>query len=296
MLLKRVSDGVGLVVSAGPGWTPERQADALGTLTPSPLRDRVLLRADDPTRVPYEEIDLKSLSGPFARFGKEGEELGLVRTRGYWLTEAALAVETRVRARLGNQAPLVTDRPLGKGRLVLLSTTLDRDWSDLCLRPAFLPFLDRLLTFAAGRTSTELLPYTLIGEKVSSPFDEAVTLAAPDGSETRWEPGAQSEVKSLGVYRAKDQTRWVAGFVARLDPKESDLGRIDASEVVSAGAGSGRAGFTVGEAASTGVTGRKDVSGAVAMGLLAALAVEALLSARRRHRAASDGLGEGVNP
>ncbi len=43
--------------------------------------------------------------------------------------------------------------PLGKGRVLLLTTGFDRLTSDLPLHPEFVAFVDRLATYLSGRGS-----------------------------------------------------------------------------------------------------------------------------------------------
>ena len=51
---------------------------------------------------------------------------------------------------LPNGRPLLLEIPSGKGRLIVLATGLDRDWSSLALRPAFVGFVNDLIRYLAG--------------------------------------------------------------------------------------------------------------------------------------------------
>ncbi len=50
----------------------------------------------------------------------------------------------------GGEAPLLTERRVGKGRLVMLLTALDRDWSTLVLRPAFVGLVGNAVDYLAA--------------------------------------------------------------------------------------------------------------------------------------------------
>ncbi len=51
---------------------------------------------------------------------------------------------------LENGDPLIIERPRGLGRVALLATSLDQSWSDLPLRPAFVPLLRGLMASIGG--------------------------------------------------------------------------------------------------------------------------------------------------
>ena len=143
MLMARVKEGMGLLIAAGNGWTPGRAGDSLESLTALPLRDAMVIKPGDFSRLPNEEPDPASFAGFMQSFADIKSFSG-VKVRGYWIAEDLAKSDARVLARLGNQSPLVAFRQVGRGRLVLMTTSLDRDWSDLCLTPGFIPFLDRL--------------------------------------------------------------------------------------------------------------------------------------------------------
>jgi hypothetical protein len=280
-VVARVRRGMGVVVAAGDQWTAEESGGGLDRLLAAPLRDRVVLTGDDPARAPYEEIETETLAGPLDAFRKGTEgRLDGARVRGYWLTEVGAGGGVRTWARLRNQVPLVVERAEGEGRLLLLATSVDRDWADLCLQPAFLPFVEDLFFAAAGRVRRETAPLATVGEPLSAHIEEPVTVTDPEGRATSWRPGDAPFVPTLpGVHRVEAGGRWIGAFTARFDPRESNLERIPMAEITAAAA---KRGVTVGAAEAVEGMGRRDLSRAVSIGLLAALFAEALLAARWR--------------
>lgn len=279
-LTRLVKDGLGLIVTAGDAWSPERQNDRLDRLTPAGLRDRAIVTAKDPSRPPFEEFAADSFKPPFT-FGEAYDRSRPAKVTGYWLMDTAIEREGVVLARLANQLPLLVERQSGKGRLMLFATSLDRDWSDFCLRPEFVPFLERLVLHAAGRGAGSLKPIVLAGEKVASPFADAVELTPPGGVAAKWLPGMLAQADALGFYLVTRAGRTVGGFYCRVDPAESDLTRLAPEEVKALTDGLGlevKPGVEGGRA-------RRDLSAYAAAIVLAALAAEALLSARRRRKA-----------
>ena len=65
----------------------------------------------------------------------------------------ALAVDpgdARVIVRLGDQTPLLLEKRIGEGRVVLLTTGLDNLTNDFPLHPAFVPFIEQTARYLAG--------------------------------------------------------------------------------------------------------------------------------------------------
>lgn len=279
---KLINDGLGVVVAAGAGWNPDRTGDALADLLPVPLRDRILIREGDPSRPPFDEADPAKTLPPFDLLGaNDGGRTGFSpRVRGYWITEPGLEKDSRVVMRLANQIPLLVEKRVGKGRKILLATTLDRDWSDLCLKPEFIPFLEKLFAFGAGRFHGGLKPLAGFGESLVSPFPEKVSVSAPDKTLFEWMPGAPLQIKNTGFYAVSDQSGPIGGFWARPDPGESDLTPLNPEELAKKISGTG---IELKKEPLEG-RGRRDYTALAAAALLAALFAEALLSARWRVR------------
>ena len=120
-------------------------------------------------------------------------------------------------------APLLVERRSGVGRTVVLLTALDRDWSSLVLRPAFVAFVANSVdylggAFPAAATAGEPLVggsgrvqlFNAAGERVLA-LDETVLRVGEPGHYTVRTPGRQ------------------AALAVNADPLESDLRPIDAA-------------------------------------------------------------------
>ncbi len=288
-LAARLEAGLGVIVTAGDRWGLREAGKGLGAALAAPIRDVVAIPPDDPSRRPYEGIDVGVLGGPLEPFRDRGlGDLSGVRVSRYWLPELRGGEPVAVWMRLENGAPLLVERRVGKGRTFLLGTTVDRDSSDLCLQPAFLPWLERLLLHAAGRLRPALDRWALAGEAFPLPYAEAVVVEGP-GGRSLWQPGGPDFVPGEpGVYRIVSEGETVDAFAARIDPAESDLRSLSpaqAEALLGPAASAGEGGSWTG--------GRRDASTRFAGLILAALVLEALLSARwgwGRRRAV---LGEG---
>ncbi len=94
------------------------------------------------------------------------------------------APQAQVGLRLADQTPLLLEKPLGKGRVLLFASGFDRLTSDLPLHPQFVAFVDRLASYLSGRGTR--LSALSVGDSVDLRPDPAVRgsadVLAPDGT------------------------------------------------------------------------------------------------------------------
>ncbi len=176
--------------------------------------------------------------------------LAAVRFRAAWQliprvapTNAVAVAEaesaaSEVMLRFADGVPAVVEGGIGRGRVVLFSSTAGTAWNDFPVRPAFVPLLHRVVASIAdvqgGRFNVRA------GGRVSlrEPADLAgrdVTISPPGVRDRRWVrtlravPGASllewDETALAGVYRAAmaGMATPLALFAAQPDPAESDL-------------------------------------------------------------------------
>jgi len=136
--------------------------------------------------------------------------------------------DDRVLLRLDDGAPLLLERPLGAGRVLLFTSSLDREWNDLPVQPVYVPFVAGLandLLGSAGFTSEAELGTTLavraLGLAGGQIFD-------PRGQKALG-LGAGSEdvlLDQIGYYEVigGGATELVA---VNFDPREADLTHVD---------------------------------------------------------------------
>ncbi|MGI4976368.1 MAG: BatA domain-containing protein, partial [Janthinobacterium lividum] len=133
------------------------------------------------------------------------------------LAEPGAALSQHTWARLSDGTPLVTERTLGRGRIVLFHVTANAEWSNLPLSGLFVDMLDRLVQLAAGVApaddATRLAPAeTLDGAGVLGPPPPAATgLAGQDFPTTPVSPrhppglyGPENDRRSLNLANALD--------------------------------------------------------------------------------------------
>ena len=64
---------------------------------------------------------------------------------------------------LGNGDPLLLEQSVGAGKVMLITTSADRDWTDLPLKTAYLPLLQSLTQYLAGGKRGRLDPGIVVG-------------------------------------------------------------------------------------------------------------------------------------
>jgi hypothetical protein len=253
-LTEFVEKGGGLFLAMGDEVDPDRYDAELAALLPRPLH--VVKTAGErsapgarPAR--FADIDwahpaLQIFTGQ-AREGFEG-----VRTWKYMLlkpVEKKGEGADHVMVSYDDGAPALVEARRGQGRVVLYTSTVDRDWSDWTIRTSFLPTVQRIAAWLAGglelrrdAPSVVNAPRTLVageGQKLVSvvspdgrerPVSDLARPAGPNGSPSLVpdRPGLwQVKVEERGQTRLDPRL----AFAVMPDPRESDTTRLDPSEL-----------------------------------------------------------------
>jgi hypothetical protein len=253
-LARFVEQGGGLFVALGDQVEPEAWTKEAGPLLPMPLhvvktaaeRGAAGARA---ARFGDVDLDHPALS-VFAGEAREGL-LG-VRTFRYVLAKpAARGPAARVLATFDDGAPALVEGRRGKGRVLLFTSSADRDWTDWPIRTSFLPAMQRFAGWLAGGLDDRRDAPAPVGATRTLRLEEGEALAAlvgPDGRERRRgelereglresrgaveivprEPGLwQVKVRAGGQERLEPRL----AFAVVPDPRESDTRRLAPAEL-----------------------------------------------------------------
>jgi hypothetical protein len=232
---------LGDVWPAGSPATPPGAGPA-GVAPPTNPEMRVVVTAVD-----YEHPALATFQDP-----KHGNlsSVSLRRLVGIEPSEGA-AVLMRGAAGGGTAMPLLLEKRFGRGRVMLFASTCDRDWTDFPLRPAFVPWLYRVVSYLAQERLAGV-PIYATGAAVPVPFSAGeglpqVTVRKPDGNLGRAEltgdaaaPLQFADTAEPGVYTMSERGREAtpALFVTNLDGDESQfepLAEAELRELLGAG-------------------------------------------------------------
>ncbi|MDP2345327.1 MAG: BatA domain-containing protein [Deltaproteobacteria bacterium] len=277
-LVSHVQAGAGLLMTMGDQVDVDAWNRDLGALLPAVLRgpkgqalldDVNVAEALGLTRWKHEHPLLRALGDDApattgygsAKSGDLGAGtlagLSRVRTTTTMLVEPDPQAPRLVLAHFTNDAPALLERAVGKngeGRVLLLTTSIDREWTDLPIRPGFLPLVEQMVLYL-GRALDDGRPRSVrIGEErtiqlANVAAGSELVVVDPAGKEHRVtptqdvaaaygnEPSARFTPAMPGLHRplvVVDGARKLLSlerFTALLDPRESDLTRIAADQI-----------------------------------------------------------------
>jgi hypothetical protein len=248
-----VEGGGGLFISVGDRVDAELWNERMGKLLPEPL-GLVRTAAALPGQRPGETIDerpaerlapLDRRNPVLAVFPEQGEGLVSARFFKYMLLDPVRDTGTRtVVLRYESGAPALVEREVGKGRVMLLTTTVDRQWTDLPIRPGFLPLLREAVRHLVGAPDDDRSATLLVGEPRILTFigdTQTLEVTRPDSSVwigKREQAGSSGSIaydgtEQIGLYRVRAAgpdgsfaAQTAQDFAVNLDPRESNPTRL----------------------------------------------------------------------
>ncbi|HZL20619.1 MAG TPA: BatA domain-containing protein [Polyangia bacterium] len=253
-LIHYVESGGGLFISVGDRIDADAWNQELRPILPQPLGLKRTASALPGTHAEGETVDLRPAErlAPIDRrhpllsaFPAQGDGLSSARFFQFMLlTPLPDAPGRREVLRYESGAPALVEAQVGRGRVLLLTTTIDREWTDLPIRPGFLPLVQEAARYLAGVPSGEATSAIAVGQMREIGLDaddRRIEVIRPNG-ESRWLSPAShagelrarrlvvfTETDEPGFYRVRaaraDGTlseRPDAAFVVNLDPRESD--------------------------------------------------------------------------
>ena len=152
--------------------------------------------------------------------------------------------DAQVLARFDDGAPALVARSVGRGRVLAWTSTLDQFWSDLAIRPVYLPFVHQMARFLADYR--ERPNWVTVGQVIDLSQEGDASrprvALAPAGGRVPLE-GEQGRVLPLtehGFYEVRERDReaaLVTVAAANVELAESDREAVDPTEIVVAVAG-----------------------------------------------------------
>ena len=170
-LTQWVKGGGRLLISAGTAAAQQKRI---------PVFDARISGSHDYTR---DDIRFAAVAAVDEAYAPAGTLAGWQGIRFFYVTRVD-ASAAQAGLRLADQTPLLLEKTLGKGRVLLFTSGFDRLTSDLPLHPQFVAFVDRLANYLSGRAlrSSALS----VGDSVDLRPDPTVRgsadVLAPDGS------------------------------------------------------------------------------------------------------------------
>ena len=206
----------------GAGILPAELEDA----TPSDGAEATAIVGYDPTT-------------PVFQFLHDQPDLTLSSTIGRYFPTGTHPSDAHVLAWYTSGAPFLIESRAGRGKALLMTTSLDADWSTLPLSSFYLPYVQSAVRYLAAGTlpSRNLLLGQPIEATFDDPLDDHATLDLP-GGETRQVPLARfgatadlhwADTHEPGLYHVRVRERTgerALLFAVRLPPEQSDLTQL----------------------------------------------------------------------
>ncbi|MBI2378869.1 MAG: BatA domain-containing protein [Deltaproteobacteria bacterium] len=303
-ILAFVERGGGLFISAAPGLDVAAYQAGIGRALPRALRGEkrlgdvagsapsLGLRVSDP---------LHPVMSVFSGDAKDGLES--TESTAYLLVEPAAERDAEPLLVYDDGQPALLLKRYGTGQVMLLTATVDREFGDLPIRPAFLPLVERSIAFLGNALTRPDVKKTLVGDprSIDVPDDVvAAEITLPNGEivRTRRELGAELRVTStdlpgpyfVSVSRGAALERLPAeDFVVNVDPTESNLTPITVEEAMSTLGSTPKKSEAKGRFASLAGASSTDLAAGLMLALLFAFLAESLLSISRDGRAKTRG-------
>jgi hypothetical protein len=127
--------GGGVLIFAGDKFQAEAYNQKLGAALPGQLRDKKIgpeAGGDKIDKIDLMHAALQSLSDPILQ-----ESMKTARVWGYQRVTGKPLIA------LANGEALLLEQKIGNGKVMLMTTSADRDWSDLPVKTVFLPWFSR---------------------------------------------------------------------------------------------------------------------------------------------------------
>ncbi len=145
-----------------------------------------------------------------------------------------------------DDTPALIERQIERGKSVLFTSSVDRDWTDLPVKPFFLPLMQQLCRYASGSISEEGEDEILVNQswQFPCPYDvNVIEITNPEGTRTALQPVFINNEKAFlytgttipGIYAVavggKPHPQFPPKFSVNVDTVESNLDKIDQKEL-----------------------------------------------------------------
>jgi hypothetical protein len=241
-----VQAGGGLMVTVGENVDADAYARTMAPLLPQMLRSPLDVSygtsGAERTSRALQLTQWQADHPVFTVFAGDAPGLREARFDEIFLLGPTTRVEERkVLARYTNGAVALVEGRVGDGRVLLYTSTIDRDWNDLVIHPGFLPLMQQAMRYLARKQDSGTRAGVVVGRSAVLPIlsgDTRLEVRGPEGARTIFEGDRLAERVAVrfndtqrpGFYRvwATDQSgesrrRPESEFAVNLDPRGSDL-------------------------------------------------------------------------
>ena len=157
-LLNFLRQGGGLLIYGGDKFQADGYNQKLAQALPAELGEKKI-----GPEANGEKIDKLDITHPALQIFSDPILLESIKSARVWGYTRATARGRAPLMALGNGDPLLLEQSIGAGKVMLITTSADRDWTDLPLKTAYLPLLQSLTQYLAGGKRGRLDPGIVVG-------------------------------------------------------------------------------------------------------------------------------------
>lgn len=244
-----VKEGGAVVFSLGNKTDTHYYNNSFGALLPHRLHTTRTFSSDSPLS---EDQPLHLKIGqplhPILRFFSEANISTLSSAKFYriFYVDPSPLGDCKTILTFSDDTPAVIERQVERGKVILFTSSLDRDWTDLPVKPFFLPFMQQLCRYVSKNISDETQKEVLVKHHWQFPYSydtENVEITNPEGTKATLQPQLINNEKSFlysetnvpGVYavtvNGKPHPQFPHNFTVNLDTRESNLDKITQKEI-----------------------------------------------------------------
>ncbi|HHT9129709.1 MAG TPA: BatA domain-containing protein [Candidatus Brocadiaceae bacterium] len=248
-LEKFVKEGGAVIFSLGNRVDADYYNNSFSTLLPHRLHTMRTFSSDSPLSE-GQPLYLKVAEPvhPVLRILSETDMSTLSAARFYRIFYVDPAPQGNCKTILSfsDDTPALIERQIERGRCVLFTSSIDRDWTDMPVKPFFLPMMQQLCRYLSGNISEETQSEILVGRGWQSPcpYDvNTVEITNPEGTKTTLQPQFVNNEKSFsyndttipGIYAVtvdgKPHPQFSSYYPVNVDTAESNVDKIDQREL-----------------------------------------------------------------
>lgn len=252
-LQKFVFEGGGLLFTLGDRVDLEYYNKNFSTLLPNTLRGINEMRNEGFGMRSSEHSAIRNLQSELS--------LSKAQFQKIYLVDPGTTGSSSIILKYSNDAPALIEKRYGKGIIVLFTSTIDRDWNDLPVKPVFLPLIQQLCRYLTGASTEVGKNDVLVGEKyelsVSATGGEdigVVKVSDPKGNSGKLQSevvGGERKIvytdtdyqgfytillqlvspSALGGLDEAVHTQLPPYFAVNVDTTESNLSKIEKSDI-----------------------------------------------------------------
>ncbi len=230
-LKSAVDRGKTIILSFGNRIDLERYSDNLNTLGIGVIAEKVVARNIQSSNAIIGEVDFKH---PIFKVFEETGTGDIFKPEFREYVQIVPDSSAHVLGRYDTGDPFLIERPYGRGKILVMTSSFNTEWGDFPVNEIYLPFVYQLVRYAAiSETSKN---HFWVGEavlftgdagdqwEISAPGNQIFKVDIEDDGR-----GILRETESPGNYRAMLGNREFI-FSVNIDPKESDLASRDPDE------------------------------------------------------------------